>query len=353
MRYFLFSIIALLLCVPAFAQKEVNFSLKRDSSYYYKYDDRLVVAMYQSYRTYNLLFSQTVTPDSTGRSILEYHADANNITGIELDYDKFSLSFGIKSSSPNTYKKGNTAYSNFGFSFGGNRWRLETSYRKYKGFYDIRTAAYDTTYRDSLPYYQNPSLTNRSVRAKFFYFFNNKKFSYSSAYSCTYRQTRTAFSWALVGNIYQNTLSADTSFFPHFVRNMYGGNADLNRLGVVGLSGGAGFSGNIVLFRSLFVNLTFLIGPEIQWRKYAHYSGASRTFAYLTGAGDGRASIGYNSRNFFMTLTTLNDFYATNGRGLQFTTKFISGAFTFGYRFKVKDPKFMGKVRENKFYKML
>lgn len=341
----------LLLTLSASAQGLGIF--KKDSTWYYKYDDRLVVALYQSYRNYNISFSQSGMTDTLGISNLDYHADANNVTGIEIDYDKFSLSFGIKSTAPDPYKRGNTKYSNFNFSFGGNRWILETSYRKYKGFYETRSNTFDSTYNQSLPYYQAPDLSNRSIRAKFLYFFNHEKFSYRAAYSCTYRQSRTALSWALVGNVYQNTLSSDTSLFPHTARAYYGPNGNLNRLGIAGLSAGAGFSGNIVLFRSLFMNFTFVLGPESQWRKYGYYNGESTTLNYLTLAGDARFAIGLNTRNLFITLSSMNDFYGANGRGLAMTTKFLSGAFTIGYRFKVKDPKFMQAVRENRLYKML
>lgn len=341
--------LALLLpCLSSFAQGLGIF--RKDSNYYYKYDDRLVIALYQSYRSYNILFNSMM--DTTGVSRLNYQADANNVTGIEINYDKFSLSFGIKSTPSDPYRV-NTSYSNFNFSFGGNRWILETSYRKYKGFYEMSTSYIDSTNNNALTYYQDPSFANRSVRAKFFYFFNHRKFSYRAAYSCTYRQSRTALSWAFVGNIYQNTLSSDTSFFHPRYRHLYGSNSDLNRLGIAGISAGAGFSGNIVLLKSLFFNLTFVMGPEVQWRKYGHYYGRSSTLSYLAIAGDARSSIGFNTRNFFMTISSLNDFYVANGRGLELTTKFLSGAFSIGYRFKVKDPKFMQKVRENKFYKML
>lgn len=325
----------------------------RDTAYYRKYNDRFVAALYTSYRAFNIQIEQTTANDSLGMSSLDYRADANEVTGVEFNYDKFSVSFGIKSKPPDRSKKGITYYNDFGFSFGASRWLIETSYRSYRGFYDLRTARYDASYTDTSSYYLNPSMRNRSMRAKFFYFDNHERFSYRAAYSCTYRQLRSSVTRVYVMNIYQNKLTADTSLIPYFVRGLYGSNAYLNRLGVTGVSAGGGFAMNIVIMRSLFVNVTFALGVESQWRNYGYFEGRSRTVNYLSLSGDGRFSFGFNTRNFFMTLSSLNDFSSANGSGLKLKTKFLSGAFTIGYRFKVKDPPVMEKVRETKWYKMI
>jgi hypothetical protein len=325
-----------------------------DSTYYRKYENDFIVALYTSVRSYGIDVLQTTAADSAGRSALSYRADANEVTGIEINYDKFSFSFGIKSKPPDTRKKGKTTYQDIGFSFGGNRWILETSYRGYRGFYDVNTSRYDTTYTDSLPYYNIPSMANSAVRGKFLYFFNHRKFSYKSGYTCTYRQLKSAFSWVMVSNIYYNKLAADTSIVPHFVREYYGQNAYLNHLGITAFSAGAGFSGNIVILKSLFLNITFVIGPETQWRRYGYYGGGSRTLNYLTAAGDFRVSFGVNMKRFFMTLSSRTDFSAIHGSGIKLDTKFYSGAFTIGYRFKKEsDPPIMEKIRKTRLYSWL
>jgi hypothetical protein len=358
MRYTLLSIFCLITSfasaqndtVPAANNTVPGDSLAPDTTWYKKYDDKLVIALYTSYRAYNISFGQSVMADSLGISKPNYRADANQVTGVELNYDKFSVSFGIKSTPPDVKKKGKTDYTAFNFSFGGNRWILETSYRKYKGFYDLNTAKYDTTYRDTTPYFLNPQMQNRSVRAKFLYFFNHEELSYKSAYTCTYRQFKSAYSGVMVGNIYQNVLGTDTSFVSPLLRPFYGHNAYLNHIGTFGISYGGGFSGNLVLWKSVFVNLTFVLGVESQWRTYGYLDGPRKTFNYISISGDARASIGINTRDFFMTVSSLNDFYSTDGFGLKSTTKFLSGAFTIGYRFPIEDPGIVKKFRKTKLY---
>ena len=366
---FILSLISLLTASLCFAQQDSSAASKTpapaaanndsvkpryDSTYYVKYENDFILSLYTSVRSYGITASQTTSVDTAGISGLDYKADANEVTGIEINYDKFSVSFGIKSKPPDTKKKGRTSYNDFAFSFGGNRWILETSYRGYKGFYDLNTARYDTTFADSVPFYNIPSMSNQAVRGKFLYFFNHRKFSYKSGYTCTYRQLKSAFSLVAVGNIYYNKLATDTSFIPHFVRDYYGQNAYLNHLGITGLMAGAGFSGNIVLLKSLFFNMTFVAGPESQWRNYGYYQGQSRVLNYITVSGDFRTSLGINMKRFCMTVTSRTEFGATHGNGIKLDTKFYSGAFTIGYRFKKEnDPWVLEKFRRTKLYQLL
>ncbi|MFL5753065.1 MAG: DUF4421 family protein [Bacteroidia bacterium] len=324
-----------------------------DTNYYRKYSDRLVVGLYQSYRNYDMTFKQLSQPADSGRSALDYIADANAITGLSVAYDKFSFSLGFRSVPPqDAANKGKTSYRNFGFSFGGNEWILETAYRSYKSFYDKNTASYDTTYKKTGKYYQNPSMLNESVKAKFMYFTNYDRFSYKAAYVASYRQMKSSFSWVYVGNILYNKLSTDSSFAPPPVRKYYGSYSDLNAINYFGVSGGAGGTFTLVLWKRLYVNALLTGSIEPQWRYYGHFSGESAYRTYLSFAGDFRGSLGWNGKNFYMLVSSVNDYSLINSGQLQVTNKFVSGSFTFGYRFKVKTPGFYKKFQETKVYKL-
>lgn len=324
-----------------------------DTNYYRKYPDRLVVGLYQSYRNYDMSFKQLSSVADSGKSKLDYIADANNVTGISVAYDKFSFSVGFRSTPPqDAANKGKTSYRNFGFGFGGNKWILETAYRSYKGFYDKNTASYDTTFKKTGKYYQNPSMLTETVKAKFVYFVKNKRFSYKAAYVASYRQLKSSFSWVFVGNVLYNSLTTDSSFAPAPVRQYYGSYADLNTLKFFGLSGGAGGTFTLVLWKKIFVNALLTGSIEPQWRTYGHFSGESANRTYVSFAGDFRGSIGWNGKNFYMLVSTINDYSLINSGQLEVTNKFVSGAFTLGYRFKVKEPAFYKKFRETKIYKL-
>ncbi len=289
----------------------------------------------------------------SGKAVQNYLADANSVTGICVDYDKISFSLGLKSNADNVAIKGRTTYKNFNFSFGGNKWIAEASYRYYKGFYDKNTALYDTSYRAGKPYYQDPSMRVQQTKAKFLYFKNHRNFSYRAAYGNTYRQLKSSVTFILGGNIYSNKMSTDTSFFPKQVREFYYADDSLRRLNVVGVSGGGGAGVNIVFFKRFFANLIFTLYAEPQWRYYDRINAPSGTLCYLSASGDARFAIAYNAENFFISFNTFSDFVAVNSTALTISSKFISGSFNIGYRFKVKTPKLYAKFQETKFYKML
>jgi hypothetical protein len=321
-----------------------------DSLYYVKYNDRLVVAFYQSFiRQYDIAMSQHMTRDNQGVSDMRYYADANQVSGLEFDYDKFSLAFNYKSTPSSDYSKGKTTYRNLNFTFGATRWILETSYRKYQGFYD-------TEHRspvDNDMYFIQPGMINQAFRAKFFYFTNHRKFAYKAAYTCTYRQLKTAASFVLAANLYSNNLYSGTSFFHPDVMSFYGTYAALKGQRVIGLSNSAGVALNLVMFKRIFLNMTLIGGLESQWRRYSYRDRIDEKGNYIGLSGDFRFSFGYNGRNFFLFFNSMSDIASYGNRQLDIVNKFYSYAFNMGYRFKVKTPKFYQEFQATRIYKMI
>lgn len=344
MRYKLF--------LAAFCIYSVISLAQTDTTYYRKYSNRLVVGLFQAARSYRSEFSQAVSflPANISTN-LSYRADADLVTGIELAYDKLALSLGFRTTSAeDQFKKGKTNYSNFSLSF-GSKWLLEASYRYYKGFYDLNTVGYDTSYRPTKPYFQNPSMSITTYRTKFIYFLNNKKFSYPAAYSFNMRQYKTAFTWAIISNIYYNNMSTDSSFIPLQARKYYNEYGNMDKLTTTGISLGGGASATIVVFKRVFFNALFLLGPESQWREYGYTNRASQSLNYIVFTGDLRFALGFNSQNFYIAATSSNDLVNYDNSTIKIRNQFASVLLHIGYRFKVKEPKFMPVVRENKIYK--
>ena len=328
-----------------------------DTSYYAEYNDKLIVSLHNSFaRRYDISFDQKLTKDSmvTKKSPFHYYAEGDVVSGIEIDYDMFGFSFDYKAVPPqDETRKGKTTYTDLGLNIGGNKWKLETSYKMYEGFYDINTKNYTTPYDSTTPYYQNPHMSTRCAKAKFIYITRPRKFSYDAAYSCGSRQIKSALSWILVGNLYYNQLNTDTSFVPVPIRQYYYNFSDFNGLNVLGLSLGGGFSANLVTKRGLFLNVTLALEPESQWRKYYFASGQSSSRNYLAVSSDLRASLGLNKKRFFFFISGIGDYTNYNSGQLKIADNFISGETTIGWRFKVKKPKFYKKFEETKIYKML
>ena len=323
-----------------------------DTTYYVKHKDKLIISIFQSYRNYGMGLSQKLIKDSLNQSEVEYIAESNLVSGIEINYDKFNFSFGWKNPSNNVAKKGDTKYRNLNLNIGGNRWLLENSYRSYKGFYNKNTSRYDTTFFTTGIYDQNPRISSESYKTKFLFFTNANKFSFKSGYSSSYHQLKTAFSFVLSANIHYNRVNSDSSFFPLPVRRYYDTHQSLIGLNVFSFSVYGGGSLNLVLWKHLLMNFTLIIGPEEQWRNYNYLNThKSQTLFYTSVSGDFRASIGYSHKHFFMLLNTTSDFSWYNASQITFLSRYGAVNFLIGARIPTKPGKLYRKFQETKLYK--
>lgn len=329
--------------------------VKYDTNFIAKYPSRLVLALYQSARHYDILLEQLVTQDTflNKPSNANYFADANNVSGFSFDYDIIGFAFGFNAvSAVPESKVGKTTYYSYGVSFTTKGLRMENSIKKYRGFYDKHSPVYDTAFSDTTKYFQNPSMSILTVKTKFIYTFKKRKFALSSCYANTARQLKSSATFLLIGNIYGMKWHADSSLVPKPIQPFYGNVwDDMNTMKVFGLSAGGGISGTLVLWKKLYANFLLGAGIEAQHRYYSTLSGdGSLSIWQPSFASDWRASIGFNGKKFFMRATNIVDFNYFYTNAIHISQKFISGEFTFGWRFNVKTPKIYRKFQDTKIY---
>jgi hypothetical protein len=325
-----------------------------DSMYYAKYKSSIILAYYGSTKGYQVEMNQFMNKDSLKKSGLVYVAESNWVDGAEITYDKLSLSFGFKSTPPkNAAQKGKTDFYNFGFNIGGNKWILEASYRRYKGFYERNTVNYDTTFLKTGIYYQQPSLSSLLYKAKFLWFSNNKRFAFKSCYSSLYRQIKSSFTWVITANGYYNTLSSDSSIIPMPIQRSYDHYSSLKGLDVFGFSVYGGASFNLVLWKHLVINATLLAGPEDQFRTYYFDSLPSRQLNYIRFSGDVRGAIGLNYNKFFTFVSFIGDITPYKNSQFELKSTYYSINFTMGARIHTKYPKFYRKFQATKLYRYM
>jgi hypothetical protein len=347
-RLFLILLFFIIACVVS-AQK-----MEGDTTYYRKYNNKLIISYFQSYKSFGIDMSQKLKPDTLGQSTIVNIAEANLVSGFEITYDKISVSIGFKSPSTLSDKKGNTSYKNFALNIGGNKWILENSYRSYMGFYNKNTVAYDTSFYSTGIFDQFPSLKAEAYKTKFLLFKNPELFSFRSGYTGNYQQIKSAFSWVYSANIYYNKLNSDSSFFPFQIRTYYDNHRNMNGLNVFAFSICAGGSLNIVIWKALFANLTLIGGPEQQWRTYRYLDNYNNsTLSYLSLTGDARGSLGLNFKKWYILINGTTDFSFYSISKITFNSKYNSGNFTLGFRFGVKTPKFYSKFQKTKLYNKL
>jgi len=329
------------------AQKKTSWDTLR----YQKFRSNLMVGIFQSYRNFNNAFQQYKTPDTGNVSKNNYVAESLLTTGIEINYDKFSLGFAIKSTpQKNSTGKGNTQTANGNLNFGGNKWFLENSVRYFKGFYDSNTPTYDSTFKETGNYYYRPDLTNTLFRSKFLYFTNHKRYAFRSAYACNYRQLKSGATWIFSANTSYNYLRTDSSFFSPVSRPYYGDYANMNGMKVFAFSLNAGGAASLVIWRAFFIHFMFIVGPEQQWRTYNYLDGPSRHLSYFSLSGDVRGSIGFNFKRFYFMSFSRNDFAVYNSSFVGLTNKSLGGGFIMGWRFSSKTPEFYKKFQASKIY---
>jgi hypothetical protein len=329
-----------------------------DTNYVVSYKHRLAVSLYQSYRYFQLYTTQSMIPDANSISNIDYIARGNNSTGFSIDYDKISFSLGWKTpvEEIDTARKGITSTKNLALSFNARKTRIETSLRKYTGFFDNHTMKYGPEFADSVPYFQNSKMSNQVIRVKAIHFFNKKnRFSYGAAYANTQRQLKSAGTFILVGNIYHLQMNSDLPFItPHIPDTFYGSWNDWNKLDVTGFSVCPGYSFNLVIFKRFFGNLTIDWGPELQRRTYGSTDGdpAYKDWKLSMSSADVRFSLGYNGKYFYMYSFFTGDYSVFKNDDLRLDNRLIGGGFTFGYRFKFEN-KFTEWLKNNKIYKWI
>jgi Domain of unknown function (DUF4421) len=328
-----------------------------DTNYVRRYNERIAISIFQSQRTFELNMSQTGMSDPSAKSTLQYIARSNKATGFSVAYDKISFSLAYTTPLPEAEikKKGKTKYSDYSFAFTSYRYRLEMAYRNYQGFYEGNTANYDTNYTDTSAFYKRPELKNLVLKTRLIYFFNKRKFSYSAAYSNTYRQMKTKGSWYVYTDLFYNSLTDPTGFLPPQVENYYQDYRKFNLMEAYGLSLGGGYSLNIVMFKSLYVNGTFGLAGQFYQQNTKTADGVINNSIFkagITGA-DVRGAVGYNGKNFFIRATLLVDVTVFKVGKINIGSQLIGGSFAYGYRFRFKERRWVTKMKNNKLYKIL
>lgn len=356
---FFLCLLPTVLCQLAFAQQTSTSisspdTSKIDTNYIKFYKDKLILALWQSERNFDILIDRKEKKD-TNKTAINYIANSNHVSGISMDYDIIGFAFGYKSVPSGNARTGNSDYIDFGLNINTRGLRFENSFKRYSGFYDNNTPNYTQPFTDSTHYFQNPHMSVRVVKSKLLYTFSKRKFALGAAYANVKRQVRSKGSWILAGNFYALSMFSDSSIIPLPLRKYYGLAWDgINRMNIYAYSAGFGGTYTFVFWRNFYFNFLGSLGVETQYRHYfttpenAHFS-AWKTQSCV----DWRVSLGYNGKRFFMRTSTIYDINNYDSKGITFGMKFVAGSFDFGYRFNFKAPKPYKKFQETKLYKKL
>ncbi|MFZ4784101.1 MAG: DUF4421 family protein [Flavobacteriales bacterium] len=326
-----------------------------DSSYVADYRDRLVVSLFQFARFQQLDITQSLVGDTLGQSIIQYKSSSRLMNGIGVDWDKisFSLSWRTPAEKGLEDRTGRSAARNLALSFNLKRWRIESFYRMYKGFYDQNISTIPD-FTVETPYHQNPELLVRTGKIKAMYFRNKKKhFSYAAAYANTQRQLKSASSFVLIIDGYAQEIGSSAGLFGDYIpEQYYEGYRNLHSIKLAGIAVVPAVSVNLVIFKRIFANGTLGVGPQLQYRKLNDVSnGVRRELKMHFTSGDARFSFGYNGANFFIYSWFTGDFDVFKFNDIQVNRQLINSGVTLGYRFKLPENRFTRYIKEHPYYR--
>lgn len=328
-----------------------------DTNYVKSYADRLVVSVFQSYRTQQIEIRQNAVQDDTGSSQVIYNSSSRLLNGISLDWDKISLAVSWKTPTTDDqdFRQGVSRSRNIGLSFNLKNLRIENTMRSYHGFYDLNTTNLEN-FTDTSAYYQNNDLSVFSVKSKALYFRNKKKrFSYQAAYANTQRQLKSAIGFLMVGNVYYQQISSDQSIIPSVMDTAFYGNyREMKKISLAGVSLNPGFSTNIVVFKRFFFNITLAWGPQLEWRTLDKGSaGLTKELKLSINNGESRVSFGYNGDKLLIYSWTMGDYDFLRFNDIEINRGLLSGGITIGYRFHLKPNELTHRIKGNKYYQKL
>jgi hypothetical protein len=269
-----------------------------------------------------------------------------------LAYDKLSLSLTFKSVSIDEKIKGATRYFNISNSFGGQKYIVESSIRRYKSFFDSNSPNYNSAYTPPSPFFINKDLRAVSIKSKALFFSNHERFSYRSAYSLNYRQLKSAATFLLAAGIQYNNWKSE-SFFAPDIKNYYEDMVQLKKLTSYALIGGFGGSANIILLKRLFINLTAILTPEVQTRYYIKSDQTYHRATYISASFDSRVAFGINTKHFVYSVNSLADWSLYNNSKLEVRNAFLSASANIGFRINLSRFEPLNRLKENKYYKLL
>lgn len=212
----------------------------------------------------------------------------------------------------------------------GKKWGGDVYIQKYSGFYiDDK----DIDIPIGTPYDQRGDIDTRNFGAAINYTFNNKKFSFRSAYNFADRQLRSAGSFLLFGSLNSFKVSADSAILGSDHETDFGEAAYVKKVTSTSLSIAPGYTYSLI-YKGFFLNGTLAIGPAHNWLFYESEDGSTKNDIRFNAYVAARIGLGYNGERFFGGVTFVNQARTAKFENLEVTSSFGTFKILVGYRFR-------------------
>lgn len=212
----------------------------------------------------------------------------------------------------------------------GKKWGIDAYIQKYSGFY---IEDKDLQISDGQPFPQRADIDTRNIGLSLNYTFNNKKFSFRSAYNFADRQLKSAGSFLLFGSLNNFKVRADSAIIADNYFSDYGEEATTKEVSVTSLGIAPGYTYSLI-YKGFYLNGALAIGPAHNWLFYKREDGTTQNDIRFNAYVAARIGIGYNGQRFFGALTFINQTRNAKFETLEVTSSFGTFKMLIGYRFR-------------------
>jgi hypothetical protein len=225
---------------------------------------------------------------------------------------------------------GNSDARDFQLNILSKKWGVDVFRQKYSGFYIVDA-------NEKIPvdvaFPQRPDIETRNIGISTNYTFNNKKFSFRSAYNFVERQLKSRGSFLMFGSLNSFRVTADSSIIGYKYDAAFGTDAKILKIRttILGLAPGYTYS---LIHKGFFLNGTLAAGPAHNWLAYEVQGGKTNNDINFSAFIIARIAIGYNGDKFFGGLSFTNQGLNAKFENLELSSSNSTFKVLVGYRFR-------------------
>jgi hypothetical protein len=241
----------------------------------------------------------------------------------------FELAFAVPLEEKSISRYGESTARDVQLNVLGKSWGVDTYYQKYQGFYVTDS---DTEVADDSPYPKRSDIASRNLGLTGTYVFNNRKFSFRSAYNFAERQLFSKGSVLMSASISSFRLKADSSIVTDEQILTFGEGAAFSEIRYTSLSIAPGYTYSIV-FNNFFLNGSLSLGPAHHWIKFRNDGGTDEFENTINSFAAARIAIGYNGQRIFGGVSFVTQGSNVKFQDVRFSNNNGSFKILIGYRF--------------------
>lgn len=271
---------------------------KVDSNYVKPYANELTARTFLSKK-----YTSIKIPGSISYPSFNYQPNTTLNFGIGATYRSFSLNlaYGIPLLNGDNAIKGKTKYIDLQGHFYARKFAFDFFGQFYRGYY----LSPENFIPGHSGYYIRPDIRARLVGFSTYYVFNNERFSYRASMIQTERQTKSAGTFLLGGDIYYGAIASDSTLVPHEIAEKYP-QGDVGRLRFIKVGPGIGYAYTFVYKEHLFATGSITLNPSLDLiRENTALEDKDRTGISMNYTS--RVAVGYNSRRWIYTASWVNN----------------------------------------------